>query len=137
MKKCHVCLTVCEDDTELCPRCGAELHSQTVEEAVTGESRSAEAEVLLTSPTLAVTVEDVVTGDIFRDLLIENGIPFTCDSEGDSMRVVFGGGFAVENIYVNEADLERAKALYEEALAVEPEFDFEFEESAEEADEEL
>lgn len=133
MKTCHVCLALCEDDAELCPICGAELISEEPES--TEETTENEEVVVLTTPTLAVTVEDVVTGDIFRDLLTENGIPFACDTDGDqnAMRVTFGGSFVAEEIYVNEEDVDRAKALYEEALASEPLFDdFDFEDFEEE-----
>ncbi len=125
MKTCHVCLALCEDDAELCPICGAEL---ILEEAQENNEIEAQETVSLSTPTLAVTVEDVVTGDIFRDLLKENGIPYACDTDGDqnAMRVTFGGSFVAEEIYVNEEDVDRAKALYEEALACEPLFeDFE------------
>ena len=82
-------------------------------------------EVVLESPVLAVSVEDVVTAEIYRDILRENRIPFTCDStESDgSMKVLFGGSFVAEDIYVQEADLERAQQLYDEVLNAEPEFE--------------
>lgn len=126
MKTCHVCATVCEDDAELCPLCGAELREE-VSETESGQTvESTEEENLLKNPVLAVTVEDVVTADIFRDLLAENGIPFACANDGEengSMRVMFGGSFIAEEIYVNEADLDRAKELYEQALSSEPVFE--------------
>ncbi len=116
MKQCHVCSSECADNTELCPVCGAELIG------TDGEDITLEA--TLENPVLAVSVEDIVTAEIYRDVLKENGIPFTCDSdEQASMKVLFGGGFVAEDIYVDENNLERAKELYEEVLNAEPAFD--------------
>lgn len=128
MKICHVCKAECEDFAELCPVCGAELTAEdNFEEAVAEES--------IENPVLAVSVEDVVTAEIYRDILKENGIRFTCDSEEQgTMKVLFGGGFVAEDIYVDETDLDRAIELYDEILNSEPQFDFdgEFEEENEE-----
>ena len=71
MKKCHVCFYECEDSLELCPACGAELNRIETEEAAVPE---------LPNPVLAVEVEDVITAEVYRDMLRENNIPFTCDS---------------------------------------------------------
>ena len=130
MKICHVCSAECEDFAELCPVCGAELTD--IEPA----SEQPE-EIMLENPVLAVSVEDVVTAEIYRDILRENGILFTCDSEQEgTMKVLFGGGFVAEDIYVEESELERARKLYDEVLNAEPEFeifeDGEFEAEAEE-----
>ena len=120
MKICHVCSSECADNVELCPKCGAELLT------ANGEDITFEAKI--ENPVLAVSVEDVVTAEIYRDVLQENGIPFTCDSDDQaSMKVLFGGGFVAEDIYVDETDLERAKELYEEVLNAEPSFDEDFE----------
>ena len=120
MKICHVCSSECADNVELCPECGAELLT------ANGEDITFEAKI--ENPVLAVSVEDVVTAEIYRDVLQENGIPFTCDSDDQaSMKVLFGGGFVAEDIYVDETDLERAKELYEEVLNAEPSFDEDFE----------
>lgn len=128
MKICHVCKAECEDFAELCPVCGAELtEADDMQETVEVES--------IENPVIAVSVEDVVTAEIYRDILKENGIKFTCDSdEQGTMKVLFGGGFVAEDIYVEEADLERALELYDEVLNSEPEFEFdgEFEEENEE-----
>lgn len=118
MKICHVCKAECDDFAELCPICGAELVQN-------DESEQIE-DIVLENPVLAVSVEDVVTAEIYRDILKENGILFTCDSEEQgTMKVLFGGGFVAEDIYVEEADLERAQQLYDEVLNSEPEFEFE------------
>ena len=118
MKICHVCKAECDDFAELCPVCGAELLEAQ-------ENLENTQEAVVENPVLAVSVEDVVTAEIYRDILKENGIPFTCDSEEQgTMKVLFGGGFVAEDIYVSEADLDRALELYDEVLNAEPEFDF-------------
>lgn len=127
---CHVCGEECTDGTELCPVCGAELIvGEAVEEAVYEET-------VISNPVLAASVEDVVTAEIYRDVLKENGIPFSCgDTDAAAMKLTFGGGFVAVDIYVDESDLERAEALYEEVLSSETEFDgdaFEDEEWSEE-----
>ncbi len=127
MKICHVCLYECEDDRELCPICGAELRAAE-------EEKTEKEEKAITEPVLAVSVEDVVTAEIFRDVLKENNIPFTCDSaeEEGAMKVLFGGGFVAEDIYVDASDLEEAQRLYDEVLASEPQFSDDFSEEFEE-----
>jgi len=130
MKKCHVCFYECEDNAELCPACGAELNRP--EEEI-------DKPVELTNPVLAVEVEDVITAEVYRDMLKENNIPFTCDTAEDdgSMKVLFGGGFITEDIYVNACDLEDAKRLYDEAVALleSEEFEYDFEETESESEE--
>lgn len=116
MIKCHVCSFECEDGATLCPVCGAELLTEP-EEATEKEEES-----IIENPVLAASVEDVVTAEIYRDILSENSIPFTCESDGGSMKIVFGGGFVAEDIYVDESNLEKAQELYEEVLNSEPEF---------------
>ena len=129
---CHVCKAECEETAELCLVCGAVLAR---EEEPSTEADTKEEMILIENPVLAVSVEDVVTAEIFRDILKENTIPFTCDSEvsGESMKVVFGGSFVAEDIYVDETNLDKALALYDEVLNAEPEFsegdmEFDFEE---------
>ena len=122
MKICHVCAAECSDDAELCPVCGAEL-------TVDNDEKSDD--IILENPVLAASVEDVVTAEIYRDILRENGIHFTCDEENDegTMRVVFGGGFVAVDIYVAEENLEEAQRIYDEVLNAEPQFsDEDFEE---------
>lgn len=115
---CHVCGEECSDGAELCPICGAEL----LNEESAGETVFEE--IVINKPVLAASVEDVVTAEIYRDVLRENNIPFSCgDINAEaSMRLTFGGGFVAEDIYVDEDDLERAEALYEEVLNSETEF---------------
>ena len=119
MKNCHVCNQLCEDDVELCPICGAYLldDEENSEEIVEIVETNVKIE-----PVLLATFEDVVSAEIFKDVLTENGIPYSDCSE-DSMRVVFGGSFSAEEIYVDKTDFDKAQALYEEFLAYEPEFE--------------
>jgi hypothetical protein len=117
MKNCHVCNQLCDDTAELCPICGALLtdNDEIVEDAENFvEERKIE-------PVLLATFEDLVSAEIFKDVLTDNKIPYS-DSEEDTMRVVFGGSFASEEIYVDESDYNEAKELYDEFMANEPEF---------------
>ena len=120
MKICHVCKKECEDNVELCPVCGADL--SVVEE------ENAENVKTINEPVMLVTLEDVVSAEIFKDILKENSIPYYSDqSSGEAyMQVLFGGSFVAENIYVDKSDYDKADALYNEFLENEPEFDGEF-----------
>ena len=119
MKVCHVCKCECEDYAELCPVCGAYLTSGT-ELAETAEEKFIEKPVLLAS------IDDVVSAEILRDILNENGIPNSSSETGENgaMRVTFGGGFIAEEIYVDSCDFEKAEKLYREFLESEEEFIF-------------
>lgn len=130
MKICHVCSAECEDTAELCPVCGADL---TVE-----PDQEEDGAVTLDNPVLVATVEDVVTAEIFKDMLRDNGIPFTCGELDDgTMKVTFGGSFVADDIYVDDSDFERASEIYDELLNSEPEFDESFfEEETEDGEEE-
>ncbi len=105
---------------ELCPVCGADLISEGIE--VEDNTREAE-DFVIENPQLAVTVEDVVSAEIFMDILKENGIPFISENSGEeqSLQVIFGGGFMAEKIYVGSEDLEKTKELYKEFLNSEAE----------------
>ena len=116
MKNCHVCNQLCNDDAELCPICGALLMDDTVVEDAENPVEERKIE-----PVLLATFEDLVSAEIFKDVLTDNKIPYS-DSQEDTMRVVFGGGFASEEIYVDESDYTEAKELYEEFMASQPEF---------------
>ena len=118
MKICHVCNFECEDSAELCPVCGAYLTepSQTEQE---------ETEVII-DPVLLGSFEDVVSAEIFKDILIENKIAFSSDDSENSIKLTFGGGFSTCDIYVDKSQYEKADALYTEFLASESEFDGEF-----------
>ncbi len=122
MKHCHVCKTECEDSAELCPLCGADL-SREVEETEKAEIEKTE----INDPVLLATFEDIVSSEIFRDILTENGILYSCDGE-DAMRVTFGGGFVSQDIFVDASDLAQAEQLYNEFLDSEVSFDGEFDE---------
>lgn len=120
MKICHVCKAECDDEAELCPVCGADLTGDNGEEEATEE-------IILNNPVLLATVNDVVSSEILKDLLKENGIPFTCDSDDEgTLKVTFGGSFVADDIYVDDSDFEKASQVYEDFLNSEPEFDDEF-----------
>lgn len=120
MKICHVCKAECDDSAELCPVCGADLTVDNKEEEATEE-------IILNNPVLLATVDDVVSSEILKDLLKENGIPFTCDSDDEgTLKVTFGGSFVADDIYVDDSDFEKASQVYDDFLNSEPEFDEEF-----------
>ena len=133
MKICHVCNAECEDNAELCYVCGADLTYNTQEEA--GEETE---ELVLNKPVLLASLDDVVSAEILKDLLKENGILFSDDAEGEgSLKVTFGGAFTAVDIYVDEADFEKANQIYEDFLISEPTFDEDFfDEDAEETEQE-
>lgn len=119
MIKCRVCGCECEENAELCPVCGAELSFDAEKE---------NKEIVIEKPVMVAAVEDIVTAEIFKDILKSNGILYSLgeDSESKGIKIGFGGEFITEKIYVNESDLEKAKELYEEVLESEPQFeDFE------------
>ena len=129
MKICHVCKAECEENAELCPVCGADLTVNTMEETAETE------EMILNKPVLLASLDDVVSSEILKDLLIENGIPFSCDTEDEgTLKVTFGGSFSADDIYVDEGDFERANQIYEDFLNSEPEFDEDFFDEAEETE---
>ncbi len=120
MKTCHVCNCECEDYAELCPICGADLNNEKIDNTEEPEEKVIEKPVLLAS------FEDVVSAEILRDILNENGIPNSSGAFGDEggMRVTFGGVFVAEEIYVDNCDFEKADKLYREFLESETEFVF-------------
>lgn len=129
MKICHVCMAECEDEAELCPVCGADL-------TVTEDEKQVE-EIILKNPVLVASVEDVVSAEIFKDILHENGIIFTCEEPESSgtMKVLFGGSFVADDIYVEDSDFEKAAQLYEDFLNTEPKFEDFTDEDIEETEE--
>ncbi|MBE6750616.1 MAG: DUF2007 domain-containing protein [Ruminococcaceae bacterium] len=64
---------------------------------------------------LAEAIANTVDSEIFQGILRENNIPFICRQQGASgyLKLIYGGLFAVDHIYVNKNDLEKAKELYE------------------------
>lgn len=132
MKNCHVCGFACENDLEICPLCGAELktfeeYEKELQQAQERAAAAAAEEALIVKkPVLAVSVDNIVVAEIYKDVLRDNGIHFTCD-ESESMQIVFGGSFNAVSIYVNEVDLEKAKQLYEEVENSQTDFGDEFE----------
>ena len=129
MKICHVCKAECVENAELCPVCGADLTVNTMEETAETE------EIILNKPVLLASLDDVVSSEILKDLLSENGIPFSCDTEDEgTLKVTFGGSFSADDIYVDEGDFERANQIYEDFLNSEPEFDEDFFDETEETE---
>ena len=138
MKNCHVCGYACEDDAEICLLCGAELktfeaYEQELKEA---EKKAEEEAMIIKNPVLAASVDNVVAAEIYKDVLRDNGIIFTCDESEDAMQIVFGGGFTAQEIYVNESDLEIAQQLYENVVNADIEFGDDLFEEFEEFEEE-
>ncbi len=120
MKICHVCGAEYEDFVEMCVDCGAQLH--TAEEVEEFERLESELEAIH-NPVLVASCEDVITAEIFRDVLTDNGIAYTDDTrENAAIKVLFGGGLSAENVYVDESNFEKAKELYEQVLNAEPVF---------------
>ena len=110
MKNCHVCGLECDEAVELCPICGADLSG--VEESIEETE-----EAVIKNPVLLATFEDVVSAEIFKDILVDNNIIFSSsNNDTGSIRVVFGGGFLSEEIYVEESEFEAAQKLYDEFL---------------------
>ena len=128
MKNCHVCGFACENDAEICALCGAELktfeaYEQAIkEEKELAEKKAAEESLIVKNPVLAASVDNVVAAEIYKDVLRDNGIIFTCDDSDDAMQIVFGGGFSAVQIYVNESDLEIAQSLYDNVINAPTEF---------------
>lgn len=116
MKKCRVCSSLCEDSAEICLVCGAELDFEPQEE---------NKEEIIEEPVLVAAVEDVVTAEIFKDILKENKIPYSLSEseENKGIKIGFGGEFISEKIYVDESNLEKAKELYNVVLESEPQFE--------------
>ena len=122
MKICQVCGAEYEDYVEMCADCGALLVDEDEYENEEGTP------IVIAEPVLAVTVEDIITAEIFCDVLKDNGILYSTDDEESEtvVKVLFGGSFAGTNIYVDINDLEKARELYESVLESQPSFeDFE------------
>ncbi len=120
MKICHVCKAECEDYAELCSVCGADLTTET--------NKALEKQDVINEPVLLVSIEDVVSAEIFKDILKDNNIPFSCDERdnGGAMQVLFGGSFVACNIYVDNSNYEAANNLYSDFLESEENFETEF-----------
>ena len=132
MKTCHVCGFACDNDAEICALCGAELktfeaYEQELREAEErAAEKAAEEALMIKTPVLAASVDNVVAAEIYKDVLRDSGIHFTCDESDDGMHIVFGGGFNAQEIYVNESDLEIAQQLYENVVNAQTDFDDNF-----------
>lgn len=108
MKVCHVCGETFEDYVEVCSDCGAILKTEEEMRAIEEEK---EAEINIKNPVLVETVEDVITAEIFSDMLKEANIKFYCE-EPSSMMMGFSGGVIAFKIFVDEKDLAAASEIY-------------------------
>ncbi len=118
MKNCHVCNQLCDDNAELCPICGADISND-------GEEKENEAQIeTKIEPVLLTIFEDLVSAEIFKDVLNDNKIPYS--DSANAMKVVFGGGLSAEEIYVDKTDFDKARELLEEFLASEVVFNEDF-----------
>ena len=112
--------------------CGAELktfeaYEQELREREEQQAKKAAQEALIIkNPVLAATVDNVVAAEIYKDVLRDSNINFTCDENEDAMQIVFGGGFNAQKIYVNESDLEIAQQLYENVVNAQMDFEDDF-----------
>lgn len=77
-------------------------------------------------PVLAAVIQNTVSSEIYQDMLRENGIPFVCRQQGAGgyIKILTGGLFIADSIYVNERDLERAKELYENYIVTDESAEF-------------
>lgn len=125
MKTCHVCLTECEDFEELCPLCGAILKSEDEEKEIPEDFEQV---IVLERPVLLASFDDIISAEIFKDILKDNSIPYSCgtaDEEG-TLKMMFGGAIMADDIYVDECDFTAADKLYTEFLENPPEISEDF-----------
>lgn len=108
MKTCHVCGYVCEENEELCPKCGAALIDDEAENEKVVEE--------INKPVLLATVNDPVTAEILGDVLLDNGIAYIFGEQNGAMHIGFGGGFIAIDVYVDEENLDDAQKIYEDVL---------------------
>lgn len=119
MKICHVCGIECDDNAEVCLVCGADLtDNETLDEAVLSN--------VINEPVLLASFDDIVNTEIFMDILAQNKIPCTKGNDVLGVKVIFGGGFVADEIYVDKCDFKKAEALYNEFMENPPEFDGDF-----------
>ncbi len=83
--------------------------------------RREKAEENRVNPVLVASIQNTVSSEIFQDILKENGIPCICRQEGAGgyLKILTGGLLVVDNIYVDERNLEKARGLYEAYLNTE------------------
>lgn len=118
MKTCHVCLTECPDNAELCPLCGADLTVLVEQE---------NNETGMSNPVFLTKFEDPINAEIFEDILSNNNINyFSAENEEGGMKVLFGGSFFAKEIFVDESQFETASGLLAQFLENENLFDDEF-----------
>lgn len=66
-------------------------------------------------PVMVAAIMNTVSSEIFQDILKNNQIPFICRQQGAGgyLKIVTGGLFSTDCIYVNEEDYSHAKELYD------------------------
>ena len=71
---------------------------------------------------LVATIVDTVASGIFQGILKDNEIPYICRQHGAGgyLKVVYGELLATDSIYVRPEDYEKAKALYDAFIEVDP-----------------
>ncbi len=105
MKKCFVCGFDIEDGVEICPSCGALMSNDTEEKTEEPQKD--------TQFVFAVTVNDFITADVFKEILTDNGIDFYVEGDGEAkLHSGFGGVFFSAHFYVAQDKADEAKSLY-------------------------
>lgn len=77
-------------------------------------------------PVLAAVIQNTVSSEIYQDMLRENGIPFVCRQQGAGgyLKILTGGLFIADSIYVSAENLDRAKELFENYIETDSEAEF-------------
>ena len=77
-------------------------------------------------PVLAAVIQNTVSSEIYQDMLRENGIPFICRQQGAGgyIKILTGGLFIADNIYVSADNLDRAKEIYNTYIETDSSVDF-------------
>ena len=72
---------------------------------------------------LVANIVDTVASGIFQGILKENNIRYICRQHGAGgyLKVAFGELLATDSIYVRPEDFEKANALYDAFIDVDPE----------------
>lgn len=72
-------------------------------------------------PVQIAVIQNTVSSEIFQDILKRNDIPFVCRQQGAGgyLKIVTGGLFSADIIYVSEKNAQEARKLYEAYLETE------------------
>ncbi len=67
---------------------------------------------------LAAVINEGWLSCMYQDILKENDIPFVCYNHGAGgcFKIMAGGSFIADYIYVNPLDIDKAKELYEKFI---------------------